>query len=1600
MRIFQFFSFFGLLLLTHLSLGQVTVEYVTNADDIGPGSLREAIASGNDTIVIDVKGVLELESSIPLNHSVVILGPSPKHFSIEMSNLFDAEGLFTFNGFDVELSGVGLKDGVNGVFNINASNNVGNLTVSRCLFKENTLNNSNDNGSTFNINNSGSNVKINACSFFGNESKVPNGVGGAIYLNEGTLEVYNSTFHNNQADKGGAICASNTAVNSHLISIINNTFDGNIANQGTDVYFNHSNVHLRNNIFRSSDDPVYQFNAVFYSSSLNNYTNYPGSSYAGLEYHASLGLRGSSTEDGFGLIYFLFNDPMSPCIDVDANPVINLQLDARRSWRRMYGKAAINLGQYFGSDAVDAGAVEYTPFRVVNASNSGVGSIVDVFDALNNPFVNSNLGQTKRTVVFEISTILNDLDVADLDLLTTTLNVTTNWSTIFNDSLIINGYSQRNSAIAGPGVNANIVTPANIPIQLNGGGGNGSRLIINANNVFVSGLSFVDSKSSGGVRGTGIEVLNSTNNTSIEGCHIGVERNGVNINGNSFGVYADQTVNVGVRKYLKGYPHASRNIITGNDSTQLVLNIEGTVHNNFIGLLGDGTSPGVSFHKGVEVLDAYGSLYIGGNENQSNYFGQLDTAILVPEANIANNYFGFEYDLQTTSNIQMAIQTFLGSGSTGTGVKITNNYFGNILGDAIENILGDSKIQGNTFGLSPKGRALAAIGGAGVRIVGGANSAFFGTVNSQNVLIGKDATNPNSSQGNLFVNCNNAGIEVVLGEFRDPYGGESPPMTSDIPAEIQCVIKGNYIGIDTAAANTNATFGNGVGIKVLDSIYKVHIDSNVIAKNVGAGVAVAPKSKYIRLTQNIMYKNGGLGIDLDANSTANLTEVTKPQANDSLIPPEFLNVIYCDTDASTKIKLKVFIEDYSNMHGIEFYKADVDAQEGFEFKKYETIYPTHNGWNTITLAYPSNVTSNQNIVATLTRFQDSSQREISTSEFSAPFTIGDYAPTFSFFESQYCIGDSAVFKITGFGNYVNNTNGFSSTPINDSTHYFYGTTAGTYVLDVEIDSLGCVKHIDSTYEVNLVPSVNLGNDTVVCQGVSFDLTTIAAGGQWEDTTHTALLSSTVQINHDTAFVYMVANSGCENRDTIYFTANSCGPIANDDISTMALLEDASVGLTINILSNDSVNGQMIAAPTNTAGMPEIDLDLTVTGVQTTYTDVTGNWTYNSSLGEVTYLPAPNFNGTATCNYELIAINNDKDTALITLNVNPVNDAPVILNEYLTTTVDTPINDTTILGNGDNDDLDGGTLSVDTNPVKAPTNGTIVINSDGTFTYTPNAGYLGLDTVVVEICDNGTPTPQICLNDTVFITVQTCDVNDVTQDCDGDGVLNGTEITDGTDYNDACDYISSSVTETPSNTWLNEDCDGDGISNGDELTAASDPLDPCSPNTPSYTAVVDTTLCEGDTINLLTLNNEGDWYDASGSLLNNTTFSVTSSASYIIRIAQNNCTIQDVVALYLAINCNTGNLVTTNAFSPNGGIEENNTFIIDLDYIEQGLPNVVTIYNRWGDVIFKVNNYDNQQNVWDGSNQSGERMPEGTYFYVIEVPEKSFSTSGWVYLNLK
>ena len=137
---------------------------------------------------------------------------------------------------------------------------------------------------------------------------------------------------------------------------------------------------------------------------------------------------------------------------------------------------------------------------------------------------------------------------------------------------------------------------------------------------------------------------------------------------------------------------------------------------------------------------------------------------------------------------------------------------------------------------------------------------------------------------------------------------------------------------------------------------------------------------------------------------------------------------------------------------------------------------------------------------------------------------------------------------------------------------------------------------------------------------------------------------------------------------------------------------------------------------------------------------------------MTFDPANDYNGAATISYDLYDPQGNVDQAIITFTVDPINDAPSQGNETLTGVQEDATSPSTSVDlTGNNIDPDG-TATVVTAIVNTTGGGTVVNNNDGTIDYTPASNFNGVDTVIYTVCDAGLPLPAICVNDTLFVTV--------------------------------------------------------------------------------------------------------------------------------------------------------------------------------------------------------------------------------------------------------
>ena len=134
----------------------------------------------------------------------------------------------------------------------------------------------------------------------------------------------------------------------------------------------------------------------------------------------------------------------------------------------------------------------------------------------------------------------------------------------------------------------------------------------------------------------------------------------------------------------------------------------------------------------------------------------------------------------------------------------------------------------------------------------------------------------------------------------------------------------------------------------------------------------------------------------------------------------------------------------------------------------------------------------------------------------------------------------------------------------------------------------------------------------------------------------------------------------------------------------------------------------------------------------------------ASGGSFTYTPTPNFNGVDSFEVSADDGNGGLGLATITLNVLPQNDDPVAADLSVSGN-----ENASIAGQVTATDVDGDTVTYAKG--SDPTDGSVTVNPDGSFSYVPNAGFSGFDSFIV-IADDGnggtdTATVSITVNAT-------------------------------------------------------------------------------------------------------------------------------------------------------------------------------------------------------------------------------------------------------------
>ena len=108
----------------------------------------------------------------------------------------------------------------------------------------------------------------------------------------------------------------------------------------------------------------------------------------------------------------------------------------------------------------------------------------------------------------------------------------------------------------------------------------------------------------------------------------------------------------------------------------------------------------------------------------------------------------------------------------------------------------------------------------------------------------------------------------------------------------------------------------------------------------------------------------------------------------------------------------------------------------------------------------------------------------------------------------------------------------------------------------------------------------------------------------------------------------------------------------------------------------------------------------------------------------------------------------------------------------------------------------------------------------------------------------------------------------------------------------------------------------------------------------------------------------------------------SSGSHLVSIVTEFCQVEIPFFIGLESDANCS-LVFYSGITPNED-GDNDYWHIDNIGLPQFADNSVRIFNRWGDEVWTAEGYDNFDVRWQGQGRSDGNLPDGTYFYVVEV----------------
>lgn len=600
------------------------------------------------------------------------------------------------------------------------------------------------------------------------------------------------------------------------------------------------------------------------------------------------------------------------------------------------------------------------------------------------------------------------------------------------------------------------------------------------------------------------------------------------------------------------------------------------------------------------------------------------------------------------------------------------------------------------------------------------------------------------------------------------------------------------------------------------------------------------------------------------------------------------------------------------------------------------------------------------------------------------------SPTLSPVSVTICPGNTATLSVSGASNYTWNSGSitgptYTTSPLSNTTYTIIGAN-GT-----------CTTA--ATASVTIGTGISIGvNSPSICIGQSVTLT---ASGATTYTWSTGANTASISVNPTVTTTYTIdgVNGLCNGTNTTIVTVNPL-PIITP-VPTVSICSGQTATLTASGAVSYTWNPGLLSSSSVTVS-PPMNQSYTVTGsdangcanIAITNVSVTPNPTISvpsqticsgqtatlSASGASSYTWIPGSNNTTTLTVSPVSSSVYTITGSVGSCSSAITSSVEVISS-LTLTVNSP---TICMGQSTTLNASGATTY---SWAGGPNTSTFAV----TPTITTNYSFTGS----IGTCTNSIST---------FVTVNNLPASPIAQTnsivCEGQTImLNGSGSAGTFSWSGPSGFNSSTASATinpatsaNSGTYTLTVTDASNCSNSSQTTISVNPLPMATVSSP--------TTCLG---NDLILNSSGGiiyaWAGPNNFNSGNQNVTIPSSSTnmagtYTLMVTDvQGCTSARTIDI-IVDKCQCPVFIPE-GFSPNSD-GAHDLFVISCI---TDRPTKVEIYNRWGNLVYKNDDY---KNDWGGKNNTGlkvveEDLPAGTYYYIIKISDEDKSRTGFVTL---